>query len=110
MSRYPFGSIFQRAEHAFIAAIGGQHQDAGIRKLTTYGHDGSAAVEFRHGQVHQGDIRFQLAESFHGLAAILRMAHHCHIRLEFQHRRQPVTDHGMVVGDQNPNRFRHSAR
>ncbi len=47
------------------------------------------------------------AKLFHRRTAIFRVPHDSHIRLEIQHRRQPVADHGMVVGDQNPDGIGH---
>jgi hypothetical protein len=37
------------------------------------------------------------------LLAIARFRHHLHIRLLIDHRSQPITDYGMIVGEYHAN-------
>jgi hypothetical protein len=92
---------------ALVIVVGGQHQDPGTWKFAADGPDRSGAVELRHGQIHQDDVRIQLTELTHGFLPILGEPYNSHIRLEFQHGGKTIADDGVVFGDQNPNAVRH---
>lgn len=72
------------------------------------GHDAARrfkAVETRHLQVHEDDVRLQCGHLRHGLLAVHRITHYRQARGRGQHGLQPLAKWVVIVTDQNANRF-----
>ena len=63
------------------------------------------AVHFRHDKIHQNDIRLQDHCLVNGRLTSGRFSHWFNIRNRSQQRLQTLTKKGMIIGDQNANRF-----
>ena len=70
---------------------------------------GLQAVDSRHFDVQEHQIRPQPAHQVQRARAVCRLSHHA-IPLILQHRAQAQADHGLVVGDEDPQRVRHYSR
>jgi len=59
--------------------------------------DRQNAVHVRHLEVHQGDVRPQLAEQRDGFGAGFRFPDQPQVLLQMKDGRHPLAEHGMVV-------------
>ena len=94
---------FHGAQDLDIAAISGQHNDAGLEKFAANGNQRIQAIHFRHLQVHQSDVRAVRPELLNRFPAIGGLRNQAHVRLGGQKRGDAATEQGMIVDRQNPN-------
>jgi hypothetical protein len=62
------------------------------------------AVQPRHPDVDQADVRPDPPRQLYGLGAVGRLGDHLDIRLVVQQQPQPAADHRLIVSEQNPDR------
>ena len=106
MSRNPLAPLAQCAEHVLVVPEGGQDDDPGRGAAVDEAACRLEAVDLRHPDVHQGDIRGGRADEGHRLDAVRCGTDHVDVRLRFEDRGDPITDELVVVGDDNPDHGR----
>ena len=95
-----------RADDRRILQDAGQGQDFGIRERSPDLLRRGDAVHSGHQQVHQHDIRLELARQANSLRPVGRLSHDFQIGIQRQEHPQALADHAVVVGDQNPGHHR----
>ncbi len=88
------GSGSQCPADIFFAFVLSQDQDVGAACLTPDLFGSMDAVGQWHGNIYQYHVRFELADEFYGLAAIIRLGNHFKIGLARQKGANPIS--GMV--------------
>ena len=69
---------------------------------------GIDAVEFRHRDIENGDLRAVLARQLHRLASVRRGGDNRDIGIFFQQFDQPLAHQGVIISHQHTNRFAHA--
>ena len=96
------GPGLDRPDDVMVLVVGGEHDDADLRMLGGQAPDRRDAVEHRHAQVHEDDVGTVPADQGQRLPAVGGLGDHLQVRLGVEHAAQAVTDHRMVVGDEDP--------
>src|SRR5258706_9617512 len=89
----------QRAVDVLGAQIHGEDQHARLRTLLDDAPRRLHAVELRHGDVHDDDVRPQTLRLGHRLATVTRNRNHLHVS-RFEQRAKTVADDRVIVGEQ----------
>jgi hypothetical protein len=97
----------QRPPHLMIVQRRGQHQD--FRAIGRRGQprDGLGRVRAGHQQVEQDQVgrRVQPGQQRPGIVNVRRLADDLHRRLRLQHHAQALAHDGVIVHDQDADRF-----
>jgi hypothetical protein len=96
------GAGLDGADHVAFGVEGGQDQHPDLRVALPQGPDGGHPVQGGHAQVDQGDVGPDPGDQGQRLQAVAGLADHLQVRLGGDHATEPVPDHRMVVGDQQP--------
>ena len=64
------------------------------------------AVEVRHHQIHDHDVRPELLGTLDGLAAVGRLADDLDVVVQLEEIAHPATDHRVVVDEEDADRWR----
>src|SRR5262245_4028394 len=88
----PSCASLERSQHLHIAGVCRQDDDPGISEFALNSLDGFDAVEVRHLQIHEGDVRAVRSKLFDRLAPIRRLGHELHVRLGVDERRDSLTE------------------
>src|SRR6516164_8805420 len=99
------GSSLERAHGLDVAAVGRQHDDSCVRKLTPNGDQRFDPIDLRHLHVHERDIRSHRSEQLNGLAPVRCLGHGLHIGLRRHQGRDPFAQEWMVVDGEDSNRI-----
>src|ERR1019366_3323759 len=100
---------FERAIDFLVAIVAGEGDDLGLGIDLANLFSGLDAIHPRHTQVHQRDIRTELAERIHRVAAAAGLGHQLHIRFVGQYRRDPFAYQRMVIDTKDSKSLRNGA-
>ena len=92
-------AVFQRVEHVLVIVERREDDDADLRPLLLYGVCCRHAVELRHADVHEHDVRRRLLDEGEELGAVLREARDLHIGVLAEDDAEALADELLVVGD-----------
>ena len=101
------GARLQRGEDRVIVSVGGQDDDLGLGPGSANPPGRLDAVEPRHPQIHEDDVRAVALGEHHGLFAVGRRGDGVDPRRDLQQRHQPFAHERLIVGDQDPDRVTH---
>ena len=80
-----------------LVLVHGQHDHFGLRPAALDLPQAVQPVHFRHGQVEQQQIRFELLKQLEGLFAVRRLAHHRQVRIALQQQFQAGAEEFVVI-------------
>ena len=89
-----------------VAIIRREHDDARTRISSPDLIDGIHAVQARHSQIHQGDVRPMLFPKLRCLLSVAGFSHHVHVRFLPDDRDQAIADDSVVFRHQNADEIR----
>jgi len=98
LQQVPGGARLDRVQDVGVGVVRGEHDDLRVRQLP----DGRHAVAAGHPQVHQDHVELAGPGEGDRLRAGPGLAGHLDIRLRGEHAAQPRPDHGVVVGEHDP--------
>ena len=101
------GARLQRAEDRLIVSVGREDDDLGLGLGSADPPGRLDAVEPRHPQVHQHDMRAMPCGEGHGLLAVGGRGDGLDPRRDLQQRHQPFAHERLIVGDQDPDQVTH---
>jgi hypothetical protein len=93
----------QRLVDVLVEVERREHQHPHGRVAAELGHPPRRLdpVELRHADVHQDDVRLELAGELHRLGAVGRLADHVEVVLGVEDHPEAGADEGLVVGDED---------
>ena len=87
-----------------VGLVRREHEDPGRVGALGQGPDRRGAIDIRHPQVHQDDVRVQGFGHGDRLRSVGRLAEHLELRVALEDPAQPVTHDRVIVDDQEPDR------
>ena len=91
------------ADDALVAIKSREHDRPHIRAARAEALQRCYTVHLRHRQVQQHHVRAQFSDKAHHLGASAGFGDDLEVRLSAEHRDEPITHDGMIVGDKDTN-------
>src|SRR6266705_3227097 len=97
LEQVAFGACFEGPKDILVTTVSSENRDACVRVCAHDFLDGRHAIDFRHAQVHQNDIRAVAEKLVYSLSSVGGLANHLHIPALIDDRGQPFANPGMTV-------------
>src|SRR5712691_6114650 len=99
LEQVAFGACFEGPKDILVTTVSSENRDARVRVCAHDFLDGCHAIDFRHAQVHQNDIRAVAEKLVYSLSSVGGLGNHLHIPALIDDRSQAFANHGMIVRD-----------